>query len=298
MKEQAKRFWNNRKLFLILLAIFIGVGSWFGWQIWRSYNVLTTQKDSVITPMIQTPVRIVFLSDLHENTFGENNEKLIKEITLLDPDLICLGGDLINEDTADFESLLSLAKRLKNVAPVYCTPGNKELENDKWEILEKSIEEVGVPVLDGAYQCIEVNGNFIALGGLYDNTFALNGEDSVVLEQMNPNTVSFLEEYSALDMYKVLLCHRPDSVYFNTTPEKWNLNLVLSGHTHGGQVVLGNGQGLWAPDQGFFPAYTHGKTRVGDIDLITTSGLGSGNEKLPRFNNPAEILVVDLLPSE
>ena len=90
-----------------------------------------------------------------------------------------------------------------------------------------------------------------------------------------------------------MMAHRPDSfVFLDDNP--WDIDLVVSGHLHGGQVILPLLGGLWAPDQGFFPEYDYGKFDLNGTDIIITTGLGSSDEKLPRFNNPPEIAVIDL----
>lgn len=74
----------------------------------------------------------------------------------------------------------------------------------------------------------------------------------------------------------------------------WKIDLVISGHDHGGQVVIPFKGGLYGGDQGWFPPYVHGLYRTGRIRLFVTSGLSSEKQKLPRWNNRPEIAVLNV----
>ena len=89
-----------------------------------------------------------------------------------------------------------------------------------------------------------------------------------------------------------MLSHRPDSFIFGDASVVWDVDLVISGHNHGGQVIIPFKGGLFGGDQGWFPEYVHGIYKVGNMQMFITSGLGSDRQKLPRFNNPPEIAVV------
>ena len=91
-----------------------------------------------------------------------------------------------------------------------------------------------------------------------------------------------------------MLSHRPDSFVFGAASATWDVDLVISGHLHGGQVVLPLLGGVFGGDQGLFPRYVHGIYEKDRLTLAVTSGLGSQPERLPRFNNPPEVMVLDL----
>ena len=122
------------------------------------------------------------------------------------------------------------------------------------------------------------------LGGLYDYAFGLNGNNDALAA---PNdTLSFLKDFQNTDRMKIMLSHRPDSFIFGDASKVWDVDLVISGHNHGGQVVIPFFGGLYGGDQGWFPEYIHGMYQKDNILLFETSGLGSDKQKLPRFNNP------------
>ena len=95
-----------------------------------------------------------------------------------------------------------------------------------------------------------------------------------------------------------MLSHRPDSFLFGEATATWDIDLVVSGHDHGGQVVLPLLGGVFGGDQGLFPTYIHGVYQKGRLTFAITSGLGSQRERLPRFNNPPELMVLDLVPAD
>ncbi|MEE1113509.1 MAG: metallophosphoesterase [Eubacterium sp.] len=134
----------------------------------------------------------------------------------------------------------------------------------------------------------------IRLGGLYAYPFGSDGNDSS--ESAPAEVRSYLDDFEDTDALKILAAHRPESFCFGDAAEVRDIDLVISGHDHGGQVILPFIGGLYAGDQGFFPKYVHGFYRIGGTELFVTSGLGSGRELLPRFNNPPEIAVIDILP--
>lgn len=232
------------------------------------------------------------ISDLHNRFLGDGNQDLIQAVKDLSPDLVLMDGDMINEDTDDISNLVDLASVLGTIAPVYYALGNKEMDHPDWPLFQTALENSGTVVLDKEYRDIEVNNQKLRLGGLYDYSFALNPGNTVDPSEMNPETVQFLEEFQNTDRLKIMMTHRPDTFLFNRSPGFWKVDLALAGHYHGGQVILPFVGGLWAPDRGWFPDYTHGPVQLENLTLITTRGLGSGFEKLPRFNNPPELMKI------
>lgn len=148
--------------------------------------------------------------------------------------------------------------------------------------------------IDGkeVYRDVEIGGCKVRIGGMYEYAFALDGDNSA--ENLTGNVRDFLEEFQNTDRYKIMLCHRPDSFVFGDASDYWKIDLVISGHDHGGQVVIPFKGGLYGGDQGWFPPYVHGLYRTGRIRLFVTSGLSSEKQKLPRWNNRPEIAVLNV----
>ena len=234
------------------------------------------------------------ISDLHAHKFGSDNGKLVDKVKDQEPDVILMCGDFLNEDSDNHTEVIKLIEKFKNIAPVYFALGNHELgyiENGHEEFLE-DLETAGAVVLDKTYKDITVGKTHIRLGGLYDYAFALDGNDDA---KNTPEPVkSFLLEYQETQSYKIMMSHRPDSFIFGNASEYWDVDLVISGHNHGGQVVVPFLGGLFGGDQGLFPKYIHGMYDVGAMKLFATSGLSSERQMLPRWNNRPEIAMIEL----
>lgn len=272
----------------VALAIYILV------SLWVSTNYIVIREYTADTGKSGTGFRAVVVSDLHDHRFGGDNEKLAEKIRESDPDIIIMDGDMLNAESENASVPLELIGRLKDTAPVYYALGNHELsymENGYSDLMEE-LENAGVVVLDKNYVDIEINGTQVRLGGLYDYAFGLNGNNDAFAA---PNdTLSFLQDFQNTDRMKIMLSHRPDSFIFGDASKVWDVDLVISGHNHGGQVVIPFLGGLYGGDQGWFPEYVHGMYQKDNILLFETSGLGSDKQKLPRFNNPPEIAVLTI----
>ncbi len=298
----ARSHLNKRKIFLFFIGfiLFIILA-----EIWISYHWLKVNNYELASPEIQSPVRLVVVSDLHGHEFGKKNQRLVSKIADQNPDLIILDGDILNEDSEDSHVPVELVQELVKIAPVYYALGNHEIAymKNQSDTLAEELGEAGAVVLDGAdsslqdgefppYVDVDVQDTKLRIGGLYNYAFALDGNNTV--ESLKGSVREYLEEFQDTDRYKVMLSHRPDSFIFGNAADYWKIDLVLSGHDHGGQVVVPFRGGLYGGDQGWFPKYIHGMYEKGNMHIFVTSGLSSEWQKLPRWNNPPEIAVVDL----
>jgi predicted MPP superfamily phosphohydrolase len=105
----------------------------------------------------------------------------------------------------------------------------------------------------------------------------------------------FLKDFVDTDHLKLMLSHRPDSFIFSDASRRWDIDLVFSGHMHGGQMVLPFFGGVYGGDQGWFPEYVHGMYEKDNMHIFVTSGLGTNPHKVPRFNNLPEIAVIHMV---
>ncbi|HJD33317.1 MAG TPA: metallophosphoesterase [Candidatus Mediterraneibacter tabaqchaliae] len=261
-------------------------------SIWVSYNWLTVSHFTVQSSKISEPFRIVLISDLHEHQFGRGNEKLAEKIREQSPDLIIIDGDMINGDSENADTAVELVRALKETAPVYYSFGNHEysyMEAGHGDLTEE-LEAAGAVVLNYQSIDIDIKGNPVRLGGLYEYGF----ETGMQSEEENERAVPYLEEYADTDRYLIMCAHRPESFYPWDMADQWGIDLVLSGHLHGGQVIIPGVGGLYNSLDGFFPKFDYGQYKLGDSDMVITRGLGSNPKMLPRFNNPPEIAVVEV----
>lgn len=246
---------------------------------------------------VSAPLRIVHLSDLHSREYGQDNETLIAMVAEQNPDLIFLTGDMLNrKGTAeDIPPLCDLISRLAQIAPVYWADGNHEkiLQATLEEDIHAALTRAGATVLDCTYADITLRGQDLRLGGYcgYYRTPHMTTDDPAVMEAEN----RFFEEFEDTHRLKLLLSHIPTSWVDWGYLDRLPVDLVFSGHYHGGQIRLPVIGGLYAPYVGFFPPNTRGVFTGERGTCILTAGLGA-EPGLPRIGNLPEIVVADLIP--
>ena len=257
---------------------------------------ISAESYSVALQNLGGPVRIALLSDLHGKSFGRDNSRLIAKIGEQTPDAIFLDGDMIDRsaDSADVQELLRLIKRLHEIAPVYFAPGNHELEYMQTDTsLLTQVTEAGAVIVNDSYVDVTIAGQPLRIGGTMGHAFYFGRSEE---EFSSSPEYQFLKAFEDTDVPKICLAHMPDTFIFNGAYNLWNVDLILSGHTHGGLIRLPFIGGLYAPMQGWFPEYDQGYFRLGEhMQMVITSGL-AGHGMIPRINNPPEIVVIDLVP--
>ncbi|WP_455537615.1 metallophosphoesterase [Terrisporobacter sp.] len=261
-----------------------------------SYNRLSENNYNIESKKIKKDINLLIMSDLHDNQLGQNNKDLIEKINSLSPDIIFVVGDGVNSDSKNSKIVTNLMKQLCKNHKVFYSLGNTDIDYIKsgTSDLQKELESVGVTVLNNEYEDVKIKGNTIRIGGMYAYAFGLNDNNDVDKDTMEEGVYDFLKGFQDTDNYKIMMAHRPDSFIFGNVSEVWNIDLVVSGHNHGGQVVIPFVGGLYGGDQGWFPKYYKGLFDLNKIKILITSGLGSGKEKLPRFNNPPEVVNLKL----
>lgn len=281
---------KKRKI-CILMVLSILLFSYY--EIYISYNKITENNYTIESRKINENINFIMISDLHDNELGKNNEDLINKIDSFEPEIIIVAGDMLNEYSSNSKIVINVMKSLRYKGyKIFYSLGNTEKDYIKkgTSDLLSELESIGVTVLEKEYKDIKVNNNYIRIGGMYDYAFALNGEREVCKGNMEDGMYDFLSDFQNTSKYKIMICHRPDSFVLWDASKYWDIDLVVSGHNHGGQVVLPFIGGLYGGDQGWFPKYDKGIFDLNKIKILITSGLGSGKQKLPRFNNPPEIV--------
>ena len=240
--------------------------------------------------------RVVVISDLHGKEFGRDNIRLLTKISEQKPDAIFVVGDMLSDSDAenDFFETVNLLIELLDIAPVYFSYGNQEKEysDDIITAFQNAITEAGVMVLDDTFADCEIGGQKIRIGGTMGHAFPFGRTKE---EFENSNEYIFLRNMEKTSLPTIVLAHMPDTFIFNGAHNYWsNIDLVVSGHTHGGVVRLPFVGGLYSPMQGLFPEYDDGFYMLGDkMQMVITSGL-SGYKFIPRFLNLPEICVLNL----
>lgn len=220
-------------------------------------NSLTIKKN------ISSPLLIALVPDLHDKPY----EHIIKAIKEGMPDLIAVPGDLANSYTKGFGTGLQFLRECAQIAPTFYSSGNHEYRFGG--IPAEDIEETGAVFLDNRFANFE---------NMYIGGFPTKGD------------LNKLDNFCMQAGFKILLSHHPE--YYPRHLCKRDIDLILAGHAHGGQVRI-FGRGLYSPGQGIFPKLTSG---VHDNRLVISRGL-CNNQKVPRLWNNPELLFVKLLPA-
>ena len=280
----------------VVAAILLTLVIWTAWgNTALELNHYTISSDRL--PEAFDGYRIAHISDLHNAEMGENNEKLLDMLREAEPDIIAITGDLIDSRHTDIDVALQFVGEAMEIAPCYYVPGNHEarLSKSEYDKLENGLLDAGVIVLHDSESILEYNGSAISLIGIDDpncynasTNLTDGGEyESKVGSTMDPERI---RELSTTDSFTVLLSHRPE--YFEQYAEA-DVDLVLSGHAHGGQFRLPFVGGLVAPNQGLFPKYDSGLYTEENTNMIVSRGIG--NSILPfRFNNRPEVILIEL----
>ncbi len=247
---------------------------------------------SIFTEKNIKKTRIVLLSDLHEKEI----DGLADRVRELSPDIIALPGDMTSrldclegeyaktdKCTVSHRAALSLFSELARIAPTFYSFGNHELCGHYYR------ESFGLKVRPENYELIKKSGvvllenSFAELGEI----FQIGGLTSGMTSPDLAPRLDLLEKFPNPDKFSILLCHHPE--YYPKYLKDKNIDLILSGHAHGGQIRL-FGKGLFAPGQGVLPKYDGGAF---DNRLVVGRGLAN-TAFVPRFFNPREIVCVDI----
>ena len=244
---------------------------------------------TVASPKLTAEVRLAVVTDFHSS---DNADDVVAMVASCAPDAVLLVGDLFDDDTQNrpTERTLSLMRQLSALYPCYYVSGNHEAWTGEMDALYQQTEEAGVTVLRTSSGVLTVRGQRIALCGVpdpYEMVFSGAPDTEEQLRQA-------LEDVDSAD-FTVLLAHRPELL---AKYAQFPLDLVVSGHAHGGQVrIPGVLNGLYAPNQGWFPKLAGGAYTQDGTTLIVSRGLAV-RTRLPRIFNRPEVVLVRCVPAE
>lgn len=244
---------------------------------------------TVASPKLTAEVRLAVVTDFHSS---DNADDVVAMVASCAPDAVLLVGDLFDDDTQNrpTERTLSLMRQLSAQYPCYYVSGNHEAWTGEMDALYQQTEEAGVKVLRMSSGVLTVRGQRIALCGIpdpYEMVFSGAPDTEEQLRQA-------LEDVDSAD-FTVLLAHRPELL---AKYAQFPLDLVVSGHAHGGQVrIPGVLNGLYAPNQGWFPKLAGGAYTQDGTTLIVSRGLAV-RTRLPRIFNRPEVVLVRCVPAE
>ena len=279
----------KKKKFIFLagaVAVLVALVIWIAWgNTALELNTYTISSSKL--PQSFDGYRIAHVSDLHNAEMGKDNEKLLTILRDADLDMIAITGDLIDSRSTNVEIALNFIREAVKIAPCYYVTGNHEARVNEYGELKAGMEAAGVTVLEDVNTKISMEGETITLIGVNDPSYQtdyLFGDAQTVVD------TKLTELHSDSDEYTILLSHRPE--LFDTYADH-GMDLVLSGHAHGGQFRLPFIGGLVAPNQGLFPEYDAGIYTEDNTNMLVSRGVG--NSILPfRINNRPEVILIEL----
>lgn len=272
----------GRKLKIALLVfiplILVCVAAFNTSLVTRYYNVASTQ--------VNGSVRIALIADLHSCDYGLNQKVLMNAIDKESPDLVLMAGDIV-DDVLPTDKAEEFFKAVTERYPCYYVSGNHEFWSGRIADFKQLIRSYGIKVLEGESVTVDVNESKISICGMDDPEV---GENEFYSQLKNCGTG--VDSNS----FKVLLTHRPERIedYLH-----YPFDLILAGHAHGGQWrIPGIINGIYAPDQGFFPQYAGGLYKFNHTDFIVSRGLSGESTRVPRIFNRPELVIIDIHPDE
>ncbi|WP_330576836.1 metallophosphoesterase [Dorea longicatena] len=248
---------------------------------------------------IKREKKIIFLSDLHNRMYGEENERLLESIRNQHPDLILIGGDmLVRKDGNSYDKTVHFLAKLPGICPVYCANGNheqklKELPDkyeQSYEEYKKALTASGIHMLENASETVKLDEVPVKLSGLEIplGAYARFGKKELSLKEITDR----IGEHG--DDYQILLAHHPG---YMKEYLAYGADLILGGHYHGCVVQLPGIGGVISTNFTLFPKYSGGIYQEGEQTAVVSRGLGTHSVPLRLWNWP-ELIVLELSGNE
>lgn len=242
----------------------------------------------VISEKIKAPVKILQISDLHSSHYGNEGSELIDAAKNISPDIVVMTGDIL-DNRAPNGACFRFLKKIAALYPCFYVSGNHEVYTHLVDAIKEKLVSYGIRVLEGETETVRIGEQNIVIGGV-DDPIESPDKFGRLWEDQLTDCGRSLDG----DAFSILLSHRPELIgYYEETP----FDLVLTGHAHGGQVIVPHLiNGLYAPHQGFFPKYAGGEYNMANGGKMIVSR-GLSKYVLPRVFNRPELVLVTLLPS-
>ena len=253
------------------------------WLLWGGQNHIETETFVLSTPNLPAVfdgLRIAQVSDLHGKEFGPDNRDLLAALAALEPDLIAVTGDLIDQPE-QLDMVTPLARALSAIAPTYYVTGNHEWAIREAGTVKELLREGGVTPLSNEAISLERDGETLILAGIDDP----NGP----YDQKTPEALAEEVRTRYGEGFLLLLAHRNE--YYEVY-DRAGYDLTLCGHGHGGLIRLPFTDGLVGPRRQLFPDHTAGVYDMEYGRLLVSRGLGNVGRTLRLFNRPHLPLVV------
>ena len=287
------------KIILIIVAVFIVYCLIEMIRELRDFRVTKYRICSQKLNGIKREKKIIFLSDLHNRMYGEENERLLESIRNQHPDLILIGGDmLVRKDGNSYDKTVHFLAKLPGICPVYCANGNheqklKELPDkyeQSYEEYKKALTASGIHMLENASETVKLEEVPVKLSGLEIplGAYARFGKKELSLKEITDR----IGEHG--DDYQILLAHHPG---YMKEYLAYGADLILGGHYHGCVVQLPWIGGVISTNFTLFPKYSGGIYPEGEQTAVVSRGLGTHSVPLRLWNRP-ELIVLELSGNE
>ncbi len=272
-------------VFLTIAVLIIAIFLYY-----QNYKLdITNYK--ITSAEIENTLKIVHLSDLHSSS----RKNVLETTRKLRPDLIMITGDFINDKCRHKDKMLDYGKNLAEIAPVYYITGNHERRLENFEEIMAELCGIGFNVLLDEIAEVKINGSVINILGLDENqasfeAYAERKKGTFRYKDESP----LLHELEEKKGFKIVLSHFPENfeIVEQMNYSKYDFDLQLSGHAHGGQFILPFIGPVLSPGQGLFPKYAKGS--FGERPkLIVSRGIGNAEFPFRLFNHP-EIVAIRL----
>ena len=274
------------KIILIIVAVFIVYCLIEMIRELRDFRVTKYRICSQKLNGIKREKKIIFLSDLHNRMYGEENERLLESIRNQHPDLILIGGDmLVRKDGNSYDKTVHFLAKLPGICPVYCANGNheqklKELPDkyeQSYEEYKKALTASGIHMLENASETVKLDEVPVKLSGLEIplGAYARFGKKELSLKEITDR----IGEHG--DDYQILLAHHPG---YMKEYLAYGADLILGGHYHGCVVQLPGIGGVISTNFTLFPKYSGGIYQEGEQTAVVSRGLGTHSVPLRLWN--------------
>ena len=287
------------KIILIIVAVFIVYCLIEMIRELRDFRVTKYRICSQKLNGIKREKKIIFLSDLHNRMYGEENERLLESIRNQHPDLLLIGGDMLVRKEGNFyDKPVHFLAKLPGICPVYCANGNheqklKELPDkyeQSYEEYKKALTASGIHMLENASETVKLDEVPVKLSGLEIplGAYARFGKKELSLKEITDR----IGEHG--DDYQILLAHHPG---YMKEYLAYGADLILGGHYHGCLVQLPGIGGVISTNFTLFPKYSGGIYQEGEQTAVVSRGLGTHSVPLRLWNWP-ELIVLELSGNE
>ena len=226
---------------------------------------------SIRSSRIHERLRLAVAPDLHSAPYDDLLD------TFAQCDALLVPGDLVDRHRRDNSCAMRFLTEVPEIVPVFYSLGNHEVKFKRAEEYFARLKESRITLLQDE-SCL-FRG--IRIGGLSS-------------QKEGPPDLAFLERFEKEKEFRLLMCHQPE-VYRDWVKGR-NIDFTVCGHAHGGQIQL-FGRGLYAPGQGLFPKLTHGVHDNGRM-MISRGMTNAAKPRIPRINNPCELILLELEPKE